>query len=297
MTIKLGVIGSSEGNGHPYSWSSIFNGYDFEKMQECEYPVISEYLSEQSWPDSKISGATVSSIWTQEFELSKRIAGACNIDHVASTLDELQNRVDAILLARDDSENHLYFAQQFLLAGKPIYIDKPIALSLTALHELYKLEQYPGQIFTCSALRYGSEFFLSNEDKEALGKRLIISASIPKSWEKYAVHIIEPVLNMILPNDKLLGTEVIFDSATSRTLIANWESGIRTSFTTLGNVKSAVEIKIVGKNGSKNLFFKDTFAAFRSALQDYIDGIFYKQCRSPFEFNAKVVDLIERGMV
>ena len=26
MTLKLGIIGLSEGNGHPYSWSAIFNG-------------------------------------------------------------------------------------------------------------------------------------------------------------------------------------------------------------------------------------------------------------------------------
>jgi len=26
--IKLAMIGTVEGNGHPYSWSAIFNGYD-----------------------------------------------------------------------------------------------------------------------------------------------------------------------------------------------------------------------------------------------------------------------------
>lgn len=26
--IRLGMVGMTEGNGHPYSWSAIFNGYD-----------------------------------------------------------------------------------------------------------------------------------------------------------------------------------------------------------------------------------------------------------------------------
>ena len=26
--LKIGIIGSSDGNGHPYSWSAIFNGYN-----------------------------------------------------------------------------------------------------------------------------------------------------------------------------------------------------------------------------------------------------------------------------
>ena len=47
-SLKLGVIGLSEGNGHPYSWSAIFNGYDPEYMKDCPWEVIPEYLSKQN---------------------------------------------------------------------------------------------------------------------------------------------------------------------------------------------------------------------------------------------------------
>ena len=30
--IKIGIIGTSEGNGHPYSFSAIINGYDDKNM-------------------------------------------------------------------------------------------------------------------------------------------------------------------------------------------------------------------------------------------------------------------------
>ena len=293
MTVRLGVIGSSAGNGHPYSWSAIFNGYDAEAMQECEYPVIPGYLNKQSWPDARISGAEVSSIWTQDYELSARIAKASCIEHISSTLVELESRVDAILLARDDAENHLHFARQFLLAGKPVYIDKPIALSMKALHELYDLQQYSGQIFTCSALSYGAEFHLSPEDRSELGCITSVSASTPKSWEKYAVHLIEPVLKMINPDDCVIEANLSFDP---RSLSVRWGDGVKATFITLGNVNSPIQVKIEGSNGSKTLVFKDSFSAFKMALQDYIDGISDGKCRSPFEFNAKVVDLIERGM-
>ena len=296
MTVKLGVIGSSAGNGHPYSWSAIFNGYDVEAMQECEYPVIPRYLSKQRWPDAKISGAEVSSIWTQDSELSTRIAEASCIEHISSTLVELESRVDAVLLARDDAENHLHFARQFLLAGKPVYIDKPIALSMTALRELYDLQQYSGQIFTCSALSYGAEFCLSPEDRSELGYITSVSASTPKSWEKYAVHIIEPVLKMINPNDPVIEANVFIDSNEARSLSVRWGNDVRANFSTLGNINSPIQIKIEGSNGSKTLVFRNPFQAFKMALQDYIDGISDGKCRSPFEFNVKVVDLIERGM-
>ena len=38
--LRLGVLGLSEGNGHPYSWSAIFNGYDPQAMASCPFPDI-----------------------------------------------------------------------------------------------------------------------------------------------------------------------------------------------------------------------------------------------------------------
>ena len=41
------MVGMVDGNGHPYSWSAIFNGFDAAAMAHCPYPVIPEYLSRQ----------------------------------------------------------------------------------------------------------------------------------------------------------------------------------------------------------------------------------------------------------
>ena len=38
--LKLGVTGLSSGNGHPYSWAAIINGYDKSEMAKCPFPVI-----------------------------------------------------------------------------------------------------------------------------------------------------------------------------------------------------------------------------------------------------------------
>ena len=42
--LKIGIIGYSEGNGHPYSWSAIFNGYNRVLMESCGFTVIPRYL-------------------------------------------------------------------------------------------------------------------------------------------------------------------------------------------------------------------------------------------------------------
>ena len=114
MSLKLGIIGLSDGNGHPYSWSAIFNGYNVKAMKKCGFPVIPEYLAEQRWPEAQISNARVTSVWTDEKKQSEHIAKASLIDNVASNLDDLAVHQDAILLARDDAENHFEYAKKYL---------------------------------------------------------------------------------------------------------------------------------------------------------------------------------------
>ena len=45
--IRLAMLGAVPGNGHPYSWSAIINGYSPQAMARCPYPVIPEYLGRQ----------------------------------------------------------------------------------------------------------------------------------------------------------------------------------------------------------------------------------------------------------
>ena len=36
--LRIGILGMTEGNGHPYSWSAVFNGYNKEEMQKAPLP-------------------------------------------------------------------------------------------------------------------------------------------------------------------------------------------------------------------------------------------------------------------
>ncbi|WP_187298769.1 Gfo/Idh/MocA family protein [Marinobacter sp. F3R11] len=299
MNLKLGIIGLSDGNGHPYSWSAIFNGYDPEAMELCGFPVIPRYLEQQNWPASRINGADVVVVWTQKEELSQKIAKAARIPRVVSTPEEMIGMVDAVLLARDDAENHLEFAAPFIKAGLPIYIDKPIALSVSALDKLYELEQYPGQIFTCSALRYSAELMLTEEDRRELGEIRKIVAFTPKSWSKYAVHIIEPVLNMLPQGDEPVSgnatTPASSEDDASGTLLVGWRSGVQTAFFATGDGLTPISVRVIGTKGYKDLNFTDSFSAFKAALEAFVGGIRNREVASPKTFNTLVVELLERG--
>lgn len=299
MKLKLGVIGLSDGNGHPFSWGAIFNGYNPDAMENCGFPVIPRYLEQQKWPESQIDDAEVIAVWTQDKKISNQIAEAVNIAHVVSRPEDMIGLVDAVLLARDDAENHLRYAAEFLKAGLPIYIDKPVALSIDSFEKLYDLEQYPGQIFTCSALRYSGELTLSVEDFHSIGEIRNVVAYTPKSWDKYAVHIIEPVLNMLPRGDRPLsfhgGKSSMPVNGDSGSLIIRWASGIETAFFATGDGMTPITIRVLGNKGYIDLNFSDSFSAFKAALQAFVHGIRNKEIASPKAFNEIVVQIIERG--
>jgi len=294
--IRLGIVGFSAGNGHPYSWSAICNGFDGESIKTCDFPVIHEYLSKQVYPDNFIQDANVTHIWTQSLELSKHIAASARIPNIVESKEELIGLVDAILLARDDAENHYENSACFLNAGLPIYIDKPLALNQSEALRLFKTRKYANQLFSCSALAYARELLLSQEDHDVLGQIKYVDAVCCNVWPKYAVHIIEPVLR----NIPYIGT--ISNSHTQQIgaiqkLSVIWTSGIVTDFTCYGpEVSGPIEIRYYGENSFKRTTFEDTFNAFKLALVDFLETVkveIYQPISD--EFMLKVVSLIELG--
>lgn len=293
--IRLGIIGLSDGNGHPYSWSAIFNGYDAEVMRHCPYPVIPEYLAKQTFPEDGIPNAKVTHIWTQDKIISEDVAGASKIEYIVDNYTDMIGEVDAILLARDDVQTHLSMSIPFLEAGLPVYIDKPIATNLKMLDEILTYEKYPGQIFSCSALRFAKEFKLDESELTQLGDIQYVEATIGKDWAKYGVHIIEPVLHLLKLSTEDCDVQTI-DLQDKRIVIVKWKNMVA-KFSTLGKLPGPVVIRLYGTKGMKELCFRDTYFAFKQALQAFIDGIRQKRYMITHCEMRSVVSIIERGML
>lgn len=288
----------SDGNGHPYSWSAICNGYSPVDMMACGFPVIPQYLSEQSWPEARLSDLEVSHVWTQDRAISNKIAKACLIPNIVGMPEEMIGKIDGLLLARDDAENHLKIVAPFLKAGIPVYIDKPIALNIDALDAIYDLQKYDGQIFSCSALRFAEEFQLTSEVKSRLGNIRHIEAVTPKSWEKYAVHIIEPTIEML--KESTIFNSYLIDGFThgGSSVFVKFENGVSARFTALGSEAMApLSLRVFGDEGWVDLVFSDAFTAFKKAISEFLDGIKTSSVKSPYNFNKQVVSIIEKGII
>lgn len=293
--LRLGLIGISEGNGHPYSWGAIVNGYDEAAMAECPFPVIPRYLAEHRFPEEAIAGAAVTHVWTQERAISAQIAAACLIEHVVPAPGEMLGAVDAVLLARDDAERHLELAGPFLDAGLPIYVDKPLATDMAAARALFARQSRPGLLFTCSALRYAAELRLEPEERQAIGPLRRLLGTTPKRWSRYAVHAIEPALALIGDAGALVSHEASAAGGESRLQVA-WESGVEAEFASLGEVEAPIQLRVAGEHGERTLTFEDSFSAFRAALKHFIRVARGDAEPIPEAEVLRVVELVELGM-
>lgn len=293
--LKLGIIGASEGNGHPYSWSAIINGYSPEVMKSCEYPSIPDYLGARKWPDDRLTGAQVTHIWTQSKNISQKIANASLIPNIVDSPQDMIGLVDGVLLARDDAKNHLFFAKDFIDAGIPIYIDKPIALNKEDLEELYKLEKYDGQIFSCSPLRFSPEFQFTEIDRGNIGEIKYIYATTPKTWEKYSVHIIDPIINIIgVPKTIRAIKRMKLGSAVFVRYTIN--ESLQIDLVAFGDLSpSPLEINFYGVYGHKKMEFMDSFSAFKNTLHEFLNGINNSITKTTRQHNSAVVEMIEFG--
>jgi len=293
--LKLGVIGMSPGNGHPYSWSAIFNGYEELNMRECPYPVIYGYLSRQSFPHDSIPNAKVTHIWTQDQRISRQVALASKIENVVAEMTDMIGEVDAVLLARDDAEAHFEMAQPFLKAELPVFIDKPLAYSVDEAKKILELEQYPGQVFTSSGLRFAKELHLNSDQKAKIGKIQHVIGSVPKDWKKYSIHIIDPILN----NFEDLGqisTHQRWCVEGNTTLAILWSSGVQGTFFNFENGVTPIQLQFIGDKGSETLVFQDTFQAFKASLESFVLSVREKRRVIPLEQTFAAIEIVEKGI-
>lgn len=296
MPIRLGLIGMSPGNGHPYSWGAIFNGYDPVQMEKCGFPVIPRYLEEQSFPDAAIRDANVTHVWAQERGIADHISKSAFIPNVVDDFTAMIDHIDGLLLARDDAETHVHFTAPFLDAGIPVYIDKPLALSVDEAQRMIDRQRFPGQIFSCSALKYANELTLSEEDLARLGRIRYIAATVPKDWDKYAIHAIDPILKLVGDRGKLVGTRASCDGGFS-SLSATYRDDFHLRITALGKVPAPISITVFGELSWKELVFRNSFHAFKFALEDFVEGIRNHDVRTSADSMLNAIRLVEAGRI
>ena len=285
--LKLGIIGMSEGNGHPYSWSAIING-DFDKaeMDECGFAGIPLYL-EANRDTLGIDGARVTHIWTQDRKLSEHIALASGIDLVVDSLEEMIGKVDAVLLARDDPEQHMAMAKPFLDAGIPIFIDKPLTINPDELVYFSEQNQNGKFIMSCSSMRYSFECLTMKTELASLGKIELATVVGVKDWTKYGIHMLE-ALFALLDDPIAVSVQHISESGKDIVLV-KFENGLLVTVHLFMDIAPTFQLSLYGRNGWQLVEIKNSYSMFKENLTEFIRSVREEKPRLSFGKTANII--------
>lgn len=189
--LRVGIIGLD--TSHAIAFTNLLNA----KMPNPEFVgcrVVAAYP--KGSPDIRSSVERVPK-YTADVE-SKGV-------EIVESIDALLEKVDAVLLETNDGRPHLEQVIPCLKAGKPVFIDKPVAGSLSdaiAIYELAKKHKVP--IFSASSLRYAPGAQALRNGK--IGPILGCDAYSPCSLEPthpdlfwYGIHGVETLFTVMGP--------------------------------------------------------------------------------------------------
>ncbi len=172
---------------------------------------------------------------------------------IVDSIEELCEKVDGVLLESVDGRPHLKQAKIVIEAGKPLFVDKPVADDLADIIELFRLaEENNVPCWSSSAMRYG-EGVAGARNNEKLGKVVGCDVFGSSSWAEhhpslylYGIHAVEPLFTVMGT-----GCETVRRVKTSGVdmAVGVWKGGRVGTFRDLRGGKTDFNVIIFGKNG------------------------------------------------
>ncbi|HCC53151.1 MAG TPA: dehydrogenase [Porphyromonadaceae bacterium] len=260
---KVGIIGLD--TSHSIAFTKLLNTAESNKYKG--YKVTAAY---------PYGSRTIESSF-------KRIPGYINDVknynvEIVDSIEELLKKVDYVLLETNDGRLHLEQAIAVFKAGKRVFIDKPVAASLTDAILIYQAAADMNvPVFSASSLRY-----MTNIDKiikeNAIGKVLGATSFSPCTLESthadmfwYGIHGIEALFTVMGPGCK---TVTRIHTADTDLITGVWSDSRIGSFRGLrkgktgygGYVFGEKEIMTLGDYNGYNPLLDDIIAFFETGI-------------------------------
>jgi hypothetical protein len=272
--LKLGIVGMSPGNAHPYSWSAIINGrYDAEEITKAGYPGVSAYLDANK-DTLGMNSARVTHVWTQDRKISESISKTTGIENIVKKI-------------------HVEMAKPFIEAGIPIFIDKPLAINLKDL-AYFSGENARGKlIMSGSSMRYSSECRTAKTEIASLGKIELVTATGKKDWIKYGVHLLEAVA-AILDDPKPVCVKNV-GKAEKNVVYIEYENGIQVVVNIFMDISPTFQISLFGQKGWKIIDIRNSYSMFRDNIIEFIRSVQEGKSRLGFEKTENIIRTLIAG--
>ena len=172
---------------------------------------------------------------------------------IVDSIAALLSKVDVVLIEAVDGRPHLEQARQVIAAGKPMFIDKPLAGSLADGVEIYRLARAAGvPCFSSSALRF-SPGIAEMRSRPEYGDVLGCSTYSPCSLDAhhpdlfwYGIHGVETLYTIMGPGCK---TVTRVHTADTDLVVGVWADGRIGTFRGLRSGKTGFGGTVFGTKG------------------------------------------------
>ena len=149
----------------------------------------------------RIGRARYAAVFNEGFRGREEVEGfrkLASLDQICNSMEELVACSDVGFIQACNWDKHLEHARPFLKAGKPVFIDKPMAGNLQDCKALLELERNGAVIMGSSSVRYCREIqqFLETPEEER-GKILHVVATVGMDEYNYAIHAVEGICSMM----------------------------------------------------------------------------------------------------
>ncbi|HYG34663.1 MAG TPA: Gfo/Idh/MocA family oxidoreductase, partial [Clostridia bacterium] len=143
--LRIGIIGCD--TSHSTAFTEVINNPGAKGYVPGGKVVAAYKGGSQDIPDSA----------SRVEEYAKTLREKYNVKFY-ETIEELCQNVDVVLLESIDGRPHLEQVKPVLKAGKPVFVDKPMAGSLRDVIEIFRLaKQNKVPVFSSSALRFAAD--------------------------------------------------------------------------------------------------------------------------------------------
>jgi len=293
--IKLAMLGMTEGNGHPYSWSIIINGrYNAEALAKCPYAAIIDYISKQPKNTLGIQDVEVSHVWTDNPEDAKLVAKVAEIENIVEDPKDVIGHVDAVLVATDIGSEHVERCRPFVEANVPIFVDKPLCDNFSDLKIFQQWIDEKKPIISSSAMRYCKEYEPYHQSTYELGDLRYINVTMAKSWEKYGIHALETLYPIVGPG--FTSIQNLGDK--NRNIVHLYHSkGIDINIANIQDMLGGFGlVSLVGTKSGIQIKSNDTFYAFKKQLESYVHYLRTGVKPVPWEETKELMKLVAAGI-
>lgn len=296
--IRLGMLGMTEGNAHPFSWSAMINGYDKDEMFRWThelYPTIPDYLGKQPPETLGIPGVQVTHICFtgyEQREMAENCARATFIPHVVDRPEEMIGHVDAVICATDIGAEHVQRCKPFIDAGLPIFIDKPLTDNEEDLKTIVKWYDGGAKICSSSSLRYNKNLEPYYENHYELGRFRHICSPMAKKWETYGMHAVEAMFPLLGQ-----GFEWVQNTGTcEKPMVHLYHSSGCDVDIPMGYSFASTGLTMMAEFGARVIQGGDSFYSFKKQLDMFVQFLRTGKADHPFEDTVEMAKIIIAGI-